>query len=113
MDAIQIHNLRASATIGVHPWEQKIAQPLLIDVDMQLDLNQCNNDLAKTVDYAHLTTEILSFFQSNSFHLIETAAEELIRYIKQLFPLISQVTLKLSKPSAIKEASHVAVRLTR
>ncbi|KTD16768.1 dihydroneopterin aldolase [Legionella jordanis] len=112
MDLLQIKNLQVNTRIGVHDWEQQILQRLSIDVSIPIDCSTCNDDLGGTIDYAQLCTEITAYVESSSFHLIETAANCIAERIKANFN-ISQLTVSVSKPHAIKNAGDVRVTITR
>ncbi len=112
VDQIDITGLSVSTRIGIHAWEQKIAQRLLLDINIPIDLSQCNNDLSKSIDYDVLSRRVTSFVEDQSFDLIETVAEKVAALIKTEFQL-QQVSLKISKPDAVKNAANISVRITR
>ena len=112
MDQLDISGLAISTKIGIYDWEQRIKQRLILDISIPVDLSQCNNELSKTIDYDNLSRKITSFVEDQSFALIETVAEEVAAFIKKEFN-VHQVTLKISKPNAIKNAANVSVRITR
>lgn len=112
LDQLDITGLAISTRIGIYAWEQRIAQRLILDINIPIDLSQCNNDLGKTIDYDNLSRRITTYVEEKSFDLIETVAEEVAAIIKKEFK-VHQVTLKVSKPDAIKNAANVSVRITR
>lgn len=111
-DSIHIQSLTTMAIIGIHEWEQKIRQKLLIDITLYLDLRACQDDLNNSVDYASLCEVVTNFIESQSFRLIETVAEQVITLIKERFG-VTRVQLTVSKPHAVNNARNVAVTLIR
>lgn len=112
MDMLEIKRLQVNTRIGVHAWEQKIQQALFIDISIPIDCNAVEDDLDKTIDYEILCRKITKFFELNSFYLIEKAAIELSNFIKNEFNL-TQLTISLSKPHAIKNAQDIRITLVR
>lgn len=112
MDRIDITGLNIATKIGIYAWEQQILQKLLIDISIPLDLTQCKNDLKNSIDYDALCQRVTQFVSSNNFELIETVAELVASLIQDEFK-VKQVTIKISKPNAIKNASNVSVTISR
>lgn len=112
MDILHITELSVMAQIGVHAWEQKILQPLLLDIHIPLEVCKCENKLENTLDYEMLCQYITNFIASSSFTLIETVAEAVVNLIKTEFK-IDKVTLTVKKPHAIKNAKMVAITIDR
>lgn len=113
-DIIFINELTVQATIGVHPWEQAMRQPLIFSLKMDTDIRPAaeNDDLNKTLDYAKVCDYISTFTQETSFQLIETLAERLSQSLGELFPL-RNLELTITKPSAIPNAKGVGVSIVR
>ena len=111
-DILSISALSVKTRIGVHAWEQRILQQLLLDISIPVDLTLCNNDLANTIDYDALCQNVTTFIESNAFSLIETVAEQVAQLIKDTFK-VGQLTVSVSKPHAVKNAGTVRVTLTR
>lgn len=112
MDSLNIKALNVATRIGVHDWEQKINQQLLIDISIPADFSQCHDDLANTIDYDALCSQVTEFTESNAFQLIESVAEQVAQLILHQFK-VSQVTVGISKPHAVKNAAQIQVVVTR
>ncbi|MBN9231580.1 MAG: dihydroneopterin aldolase [Legionella sp. 40-6] len=112
MDTISIKGLKIATRIGVHEWEQRIDQTLLIDLSLGLDLSNCAEDIVKTVDYAILSQVITEYVSQKSFKLIETVANEVAQLIRAQ-TTASHVSVTVSKPQAIKNATLVQVTVHR
>jgi dihydroneopterin aldolase len=107
-DYLIINSLNVATQIGVHEWEKRIKQSLLIDISIPFDFSLCEDDLAKTIDYAVLCQTVTAFVESRSFQLIETVANTVAQLIEERFK-ISQLTIKVSKPHAVKNAGLIQV----
>lgn len=112
MDYLNITALNVSTKIGVHAWEQRINQQLLIDISIPSDFTGCNDELTSTLDYDALCQLVTQFLESNSFQLIETVANNIADLIKDKFK-VTQVSITVSKPHAIKNAGSVKVTVNR
>lgn len=112
LDTLTIKALNVSTKIGVHAWEQRINQQLLIDISMDADFSACDDDLSKTIDYAALCETVTHFVESKSFQLIETVANEVASLIQQKFK-VTQLTVAVNKPCAIKNAANIQVIVHR
>ncbi|KTC66499.1 dihydroneopterin aldolase (plasmid) [Legionella adelaidensis] len=112
MDTLSVSNLAVFTFIGVYEWEQRIKQRLLLDISIPLDSSKINNNLKNTIDYDALCKSVTQLIESNSFTLIETVAEVVAQHIKETFH-IDKLTLKVSKPEAIKNAANVSITIHR
>lgn len=112
MDKLDITALSVTTHIGVHDWEQRILQHLLIDISMPTDCAAAKDELSNTIDYDQVCQRVTAFVESNQFKLIETVAEKVALLIKNEFK-VSQLRIRVSKPSAIKNAGDVSVTIER
>lgn len=112
IDTLCISALTINTHIGVHAWEQRILQKLLLDIRIPIDLSTCNNNLKNTIDYDALCQCVTEFVESNAFTLIETVAEQVASLIKEAFN-VSELTVSVSKPNAVKNAGNICVTIKR
>lgn len=86
---------------GVFDEEKKLGQRLEIDVELTYPIEKKvqNDDLNETVSYADVYDEIKNFVNSNSFDLIESVANNLLRELLKKFPEIEKIKLKIRKYS--------------
>lgn len=96
----------------MHDWEQRIIQQLKLDITIPVDLSNCHDTLANTINYDELCQRITTFVESNTFALIETVAEQVATLIKDTFQ-INQLTVSVSKPHAVKNAGNIRVTIVR
>jgi len=112
MDKLDITALSVNTKIGVHAWEQRIEQRLLIDITIPQDVSHCQDKLVNTIDYEKLCQQVTSYVESNQFALIETVADSVAILIKDEFA-VNQLTVRVAKPHAIKNAGNVAITVER
>lgn len=114
-DIIFVHGLKLQTIIGCLPWEKQNLQTIIIDVDMQRDTDKiiANDDIKHTVDYAEVVECIKAHLKEHRYNLVETLAEQLANLLLKSFPLIAQLTLKISKPEAIAQAQSAGVIIRR
>jgi dihydroneopterin aldolase len=112
MDSLHIQGLSVTTRIGAYDWEQRICQLLLIDITIPADFAACEDDLSNTIDYTKLCQQVTNYVESHSFRLIETVADHVAQLIKNEFNL-KQLTIRVSKPQAIKNARDIQVTVTR
>jgi dihydroneopterin aldolase len=112
MDMLNITGLNIMTHIGVHDWEKRILQPLSFDIQIPIDTKNCDDKLAKTIDYDKLCKAVTQFVEGCAFELIETVADKIALFIKEKFN-INQLTITVTKPYAIKNATKISVTVTR
>lgn len=113
-DAILIRGLKVWAIIGVHPWERRIPQTLILDLDMSADIRAAaaSEDLTRTVDYATVSERLSAFIRAERFQLIETLAERCAALVLSEFA-VQQLRFRVSKPEAVPSAEAVCVEIVR
>ncbi len=111
-DILHITGLTIKTRIGIHEWEQRILQVLLIDIRIDIDLSACNNRLENTMDYDALCQRVTTFVESQNFSLIETVAEQVAELIKEDIK-VTKVMVSVSKPHAVKNATNISIIVNR
>ncbi|MBI4356018.1 MAG: dihydroneopterin aldolase [Candidatus Omnitrophica bacterium] len=113
MDKLFIQNLAIQCRLGVHPHEQRRAQTIWIDVELQLKLGRAGatDRLADAVDYATIVRTIRTLCRAKPHNLMEALAERLARRLLSLRP-IRRVTLRVKK-RALPGLEHAGVEVTR
>lgn len=114
MDKVFIKGLTIQSTIGFFSWEKEIKQTLVIDVEMAWDTAKAalNDELDKTLDYAHISQTIDEFANKNPVDLLETLAERMAEYLISQFQ-IPWLRLTIGKPGAVHNATTVGVEIER
>ena len=114
MDHVFIEGLELEAVIGIYDWERKIRQPLVLDLEMDFDnrVPAASDAIGDTLDYKAISDRIAQYVGQSQFGLVETLAERVAAIVIEEFG-VSRVRLKLTKPSAIRGARGVGVRIER
>ncbi|WP_019519563.1 dihydroneopterin aldolase [Faucicola boevrei] len=113
-DVVFIKGLKVDAVIGVYEWEQKIAQPLIYDIEMygsQQQASQTDN-INDALNYKTVCERIAEVSLANKVALLERLAELVAQMILSEFAT-QKVSVTIHKPTAIKEADSVGVKVTR
>lgn len=114
MDKIFINQLELETVIGIHDWERKNKQPIILDIEIGCSIKQAakSDQIKDCIDYFTVCERMKELALSHNFQLVETFVEEVSRIILQEFTA-QWVSVKLSKPEAINEASGVGVIIER
>jgi len=80
LDRIRINNMQFWGYNGVLFEEQKLGQPLAIDLEMRLDLTLAahSDSLSDTVNYAEVFAVFKKIIEKENYKLIETLAKRLL-----------------------------------
>lgn len=114
IDIVFINGLKVDAVIGVYEWEQKITQPLIFDIEMsgcQYKASQTDN-IKDAINYKSVCERVAEICLANKVALLERLAQLVADKILEEFAP-EQVTITIHKPTAIKEANSVGVKITR
>ena len=87
---------------------------MLIDVELGADIRKAalTDAIADTLNYKAVAKRILGFIEASQFHLVETLAEHIAMLVLEDFG-VSWVSIKLSKPGAVRNSRDVGVALER
>lgn len=98
-DEIEIRGLRVFGYHGVHPHEQQVGQPFLIDVVIGVDhqIAARTDDVDDTIDYADLVTVIADLVRSTRFNLLEALAANVADHLLGM-PRVASARVRISKP---------------
>lgn len=114
VDTIFIQGLATSCIIGTLPRERKKNQPVMIDMKFPAPVRKAakRDDLRDALNYKKITERVTGFVSKSRFYLIETLAERLAHALLREFRLES-ITLRVSKPNALRNAKNVGVEIRR
>lgn len=114
MDVIFIEQLSVFTTIGVYEWEQVCQQKLLIDIEMGWNNRKAaaSDNVNDCLNYAEVSEAIITHVEQGKFALVERVAEELASLLMTRFAS-PWVRIKVSKPNAVAQATHVGVIIER
>lgn len=113
-DKIFIEGLEISCIIGTLPRERKKKQTIILNLEFPapVRLPAKTDDLRKALNYKDIADFAAEFALKSRFYLIETLAERLAKILLRKFKLKS-LTLRVSKPAAVRSAKNVGVEIRR
>ncbi len=100
--------------IGTLPRERRKKQKIVIDLEFPAPVRRAarRDNLKDALDYQKIAEFVTVLASQSKFYLLETLAERLAAQLLKEFPLKS-LTLKISKPGAIRNAKDVSVQVER
>lgn len=111
-----IERLMLQARCGLTEEERASRQPMAVDLELEYDAGQAAaaDDIARAVDYAQVTGQIVRIAAAESFVLVETFATRLMDLILEQFPVArARLWLRKTDPPISDVAGSVGVRLER
>ncbi len=113
---VVIERLEFQGRCGVTPAERRRAQPLAIDLELDCEGSTADADdqIRKTVDYAHVAERIVELGATQDCALLETFAEGVLAMLFMEFP-VAKVSLWLRKlaPPLSQMTGSVGIKLER
>lgn len=105
-DVVFLRQLKVDTVIGVYDWEQSIKQTLIFDIDLGLDTRNAASadDLANTIDYMAVATQVTDYVHNNHCGLIETVAEHCADMLLRDYPA-EWVKISVNKIDAVSDAT--------
>lgn len=113
-DIVFIQGLKVDAVIGVYEWEQKITQPLIFDIEMVGCQQQAaqSDDIHDAINYKSVSERVAQVCVAHQVALLERLAQLVADMILAEFAP-EKVTVTIHKPTAIKQADSVGVKISR
>ncbi|MBX3181134.1 MAG: dihydroneopterin aldolase [Polyangiaceae bacterium] len=102
-DFIRVRGISLACVVGVRQRERREPQPLLVDLELGLDLRVAGRSgrIRDTVDYDRLTEQVQTLLQFRRYRLLENAAEEVAAMLFGVQPALQALRLTLIKPLAL------------
>lgn len=116
--SITLTDIDCACVVGICEWEQVDAQPLRLDVTMQMPERKHVSTLDETIDYTVLVKAIQFFCRHGHWLLIEDIAEGLIRWLLQpphpseRRVRIERAAVTIRKPRAARGAAMPDLTIT-
>jgi 7,8-dihydroneopterin aldolase/epimerase/oxygenase len=108
-----VANIRLSPKIGVTPGERRLPQFVSADVSLFGDFSSAaeSDQLDKTVNYSRVVEAVEAVASARPYNLIEALAYQIGRMVLEVFPVATQVTVRVRKiPKSLAEkADYVEV----
>jgi len=114
MDKVIIKNLLARGIIGVHDWERKRAQNILINITLFTDTHRAaeTDDLKDCVNYSTMSKKVLAHAENINRLTVEALANDLAKLCLQENG-VEKVIVRVEKPGAVRFAESVGVEIER
>jgi dihydroneopterin aldolase len=111
---IFISNLKLKGLIGIYPTEKIELQPILVNVSVmyQAAIPQDNAAAEQVVCYQNIVNGIQELVVDRHIMFVENLAEEIAEQCLE-DSRVTEVTVRVEKPDAIKEAASVGVEIIR
>jgi len=115
-DTIHVQNMQFYGRHGVNPEEKELGQRFEVDVELDLDTRPAglNDDLTKTINYAHVYRLVKQLVEDECFDLIEALAETIAMQVGRQFAP-EAIRVRVRKPHAPLKGvfDYVAVAIER
>ena len=108
-----LRNCEISARIGIHDYEKKGPQRLIINVDLYIPLaisTPLDDELTEVVDYSFIRDTIDSLVSRGHINLQETLCDELAQQLL-VHPDVLAVRVATEKPDIYDNAESVGVEV--
>jgi dihydroneopterin aldolase len=114
MDTISIHELRVETLIGIHEWERRTVQTLLLDVDFAIPAGNAgrSDHIADTIDYAEVVERVRTSLRDKHFVLLERLCEHVADLLRNDFKS-PWTRVSAIRPGIIRGLKRVAVTIER
>ena len=116
MGSITLHGIEVWAQHGVQADERVRGQPFIVHVTLELDMDEAaeHDDLAATVDYAAIASEVAEVAAGGPHYLLETVASKVLDRVLA-HPRVNGAEVTIEKPHAPLPvpAAGVSVTLSR
>lgn len=116
-DSIELKGLSVTAVVGVLPEERDRAQPLNLDIDLEVDLTAAgvSDALTDTVDYGAVCDRVVEVVEGEEPLLLERLAALVAEAVLAMDDRIASATVAIQKlrPPVPHALDSSGVRITR
>jgi dihydroneopterin aldolase len=114
MNTIFIADLRVETRIGIYDWEQRLKQPLLLNLEIEPPSNAAfaTDSFADALDYAAVVARVQSFAADHPHKLLERFAAALADLVCADFGA-RWVKVSVAKPAPIAGVRQIGVTVER
>ncbi len=112
MDKLKVTGIEFYAYHGVLESEKQLGQTFSVDVEFELDVSMCGDDLKMTVNYGEVSLDVVDFCKSNRFDLLESLANNLSKHLLRKYTLMNKIKVTIHKPHAPITTKFSDVTLT-
>ena len=113
-DRIVVAGLVLRMTLGVEEWERREPQDVLVDYEIGCDLSKAGqtDKIADTLNYRSVNKAVLALAGLAGIHTVERLSH-LVAETVLSFAGARSVTVRVTKPGALRFADSVAVEIHR
>ena len=113
-DKVIVEGLEIECIIGIFDWERVTRQKVSVDLVLECDISKAakSDSIDDTIDYKSLSKAIAALVEPSQFMLIERMAEEIATLCLGRSG-VRRVTVRVSKPGAVRGSRNVAVEIIR
>lgn len=114
MDRILISDLLVRCIVGINDDERREKQDVLINLALSADLSRAGRSdrFEDAVDYRAIKKKVAAMAENSRFFLVEALAEAVAAICLE-HPAVSEVRVRVEKPTALRFARSVGVEITR
>ena len=114
MDYILIEGLTARCILGVGEEERRERQEVLIDIELGHNSREAgrSDNFDDAVDYRALKKRVLALAEGSQYYLVEALAEAIAGLCLE-HPKVRKAVVTVRKPSALRFARSVGIRISR
>jgi len=114
-DRLYIKDLHLRTVIGIHDWERRDRQDIVLNLTLETDLSRpaSTDAIEDTLDYRALTKSVIDHVERSEYQLIERLAASVAEMALEQYPNLRAITVAVDKPGALRFARSVAVELRR
>lgn len=116
MDRIEIHGLRVMAVVGVLSHEREAAQPLRLDLSLEVDLRDAgrSDELGDTANYGAVTERVAALVREAKDLLLERLAHRVAEEVLAFDRVDAvEVTVTKMRPPIPEDVEATAVQIRR
>jgi len=112
-DRLSLQAILCLCHIGVTEAERRQRQKIEVDLELYTDLEEAGRSAAidRTIDYREVCDAARGLMESTTFHLIETAARDLLQLVHQRFK-VRRAVVRVRK-FILPGVAHVEVQMER
>lgn len=98
---------------GVHDEERRLGQRFIVSVLLHTDpaLDAGIRHLEDTVDYTRVYADVREIMETHQFQLLEVCANTVADKLLRDYPLLTEVSLRIQKPSVPIQGSLASVEV--
>ncbi|MYA59786.1 MAG: dihydroneopterin aldolase [Chloroflexi bacterium] len=112
-DRLVIRGLELRCVVGVEDWERRMAQRLVVDVEVRGDFSTAadSDDFREALDYRAPCVQAAEIAAQGEYRLVETLADRIAGAVLRLSDRVEEVSVSVFKPLALAGFGKAEVRV--